>query len=163
MLVLTAIIYNWNESWEGCNTCVTVALSEIAKEAWVRPLISQRLLKDKFQKLYEALYAYPPPPKYFALQYSISLWQHSSFHYFRLSWEHEETGGLDTNVDVERRNENTPVQLFGRSCPRRHVCLHLFCLPRRRSFRKENGAGCVFDSALVRPDSFTLTCSKQGG
>ena len=74
----------------------------------------------------------------------------------------EEAGGLDPNVDVERRNENTRVQLFGRSCPRRHVCLHLFYLPRRRSFRKENGAGCVFDPALVRLDPFTLTCSNQG-
>jgi hypothetical protein len=64
-----------------CVCALILCLKKKAKEMWVHPLITQRLFKDHFQKLYEDLRAYPP--KYFAIQYSFSLCQHSLFHYFQ--------------------------------------------------------------------------------
>jgi hypothetical protein len=43
------------------------------------------------------------PPKYFAIQYSFSLCQHSLFHYFQSLWKQEEAGGLDPSVDIEMK------------------------------------------------------------
>ena len=60
----------------------------------------------------------------------------TSVTHFCVKTEHEEVGRLDTIINMECRNKNTPEPLFGHRCARRHLLTFVIGQGGHRSAKK---------------------------